>query len=104
MDTAVQENPDRNRYELTLDGEVVGSGDYELDGDTISFTHTNVDPDHGGKGLAKVLVTHELQDSRDRGRSVLPVCTYVRKVIAENPEKWLDLVPSERRADYDLPA
>jgi hypothetical protein len=33
----------------------------------------------------------------------MPVCPYVRKVIAEHPEEYLDLVPSDARAEFDLP-
>jgi hypothetical protein len=53
--------------------------------------------------MAKQLVTRALQDARSRGLAVLPFCPYVRKVISENPEQYLDLVPVRDRARFQLP-
>ncbi len=39
---------------------------------------------------------------RDRGLAVLPDCPFVRGWIAKHPD-YADLVPADRRADYDLP-
>lgn len=97
MTATVRDNPAENRYEIEEDGQRVGIAVYKLDGDTIAFTHTEVDPAFGGRGLARRLVTTALDDARRRGLAVLPFCPYVRKVIAENAETYLDLVPSAQR-------
>ena len=56
-----------------------------------------------GRGLARQLVTDELDDARRRGLAVLPFCPHVRKVIAGDPDRFLDLVPTEDRARFHLP-
>jgi len=100
----VSDSAERERYELLEDGQVIGLSTYELTEGTIAFTHTEVDQAHGGRGLGKQLVTFELDDARRRGLSVLPFCPYVRKVIAENPEAYLSLVPADQRSKFDLPS
>jgi hypothetical protein len=60
-----------------------------------------------GIGAEGMLVALErewaaLDDARRRGLQVLPSCPYVRKVIAEDPDTFLDLVPADQRARFDL--
>ena len=104
IDIEVTHAPERLRYEARVDGTVVGFAEYILATDLIVFTHTEVDPAFGGRGLARRLVTWELDDVRSRGLAALPFCPYVRKVIAENAEQYLDLVPAQDRERFDLPA
>jgi predicted GNAT family acetyltransferase len=100
----VRDVPEHHRYELHDGDQRVGLSTYDLDGDTITFTHTEIDPAFGGRGLGKLLVTAELEDARRRGLAVLPVCPYVRKVIAEDQTAYLDLVPADQRMRFDLPS
>lgn len=104
MSVTVRDVPEHHRYEIHDGDQRVGLSTYELDGDTITFIHTEIDPAFGGRGLGKVLVTAELDDARRRGLAVRPMCPYVRKVIAEDPDTYLDLVPAAQRARFDLPA
>ena len=104
MTVTVRDVPEHHRYEI-YDGEQrVGLSTYSLHGNTIAFIHTEVDPAFGGRGLAKQLVEFELEDARRRGLSVIPWCPYVRKVIADNPAAYVDLVPESERAQFDLTA
>jgi predicted GNAT family acetyltransferase len=93
--------PERSRYELRLDDEVVGVLDYREEDGVRSFTHTGVDSEHRGQGLAGELVEFALRDSREADVQVLPYCWYVRDHIAERREH-LDLVPPEQRARFGL--
>jgi predicted GNAT family acetyltransferase len=100
---AVRDNPDESRYEIYDGAELAGFSAYQLGAGQISFTHTEVFPAFGGRGLARDLVTSELEDARRRGLAVLPFCPYVRKVIAESPAAYLDLVRRQDRARFGLP-
>ena len=104
MAVSVVDNPERERYELREDDEMIGLSNYHLRDGVIAFTHTEVDAAYGGRGLGRQLVVSELDDARRRGLSVLPFCPYVRKVIADNAEAYLSLVPADKRARFDLPA
>jgi hypothetical protein len=103
LTVTVRDVPQHHRYEISDGEQRLGLSTYTLNGSTIAFTHTEVDPAFGGRGLGKQLVQAELEDARRRGLSVLPMCPYVRKVIAEDPATYLDLVPAAERAQFDLP-
>jgi len=102
MSTTVRDNPTESRYEVYDDEQLAGFTVYKLTERQIAFTHTEVAPAFGGRGLAKQLVTKALDDARRRSLAVLPFCPYVRKVIAENPGAYLDLVPETDRHRFDL--
>jgi len=98
----VRDNPTEHRFEICDGDKLAGSSDYTLAEHTIAFTHTEVDPAFNGRGLARRLVAAELDEARSRGMAVLPFCPYVRKVIAGNPDRFLDLVPAKERVRFRL--
>jgi len=102
MTTAVTDEPGRKRYVITEDGEQVGFVTYRLQTGLIDLIHTEVDPDHAGRGLAGVLVRTVLDDARDRGLAVLPHCPYVARYIGGHRADYLDLVPEDRRRQFGL--
>lgn len=102
MTTTVRDNPAQQRYEI-LDGDTVaGFLAYRMTGDRIELSHTEVDPAFQGRGLARRLVSEVLAEARARGQAVLPLCPYVRRVIAQDRQRHLDLVPAEERARFGL--
>jgi len=100
----VRDNAVEHRYEVHEGTVLAGFVTYERRDSTITFVHTETEPGHEGKGIAKQLVTTVLAEARAQGLSVLPRCPYVRKVIADNPGEYLDLVPIGARAAYGLPS
>ncbi|QJW84923.1 N-acetyltransferase [Ramlibacter terrae] len=88
----VTHNTAASRYELTLDGKVVGHADYTLEGDAVRFTHTEVDPGHEGRGLASQLAQFALDDVRTRGLKALPQCRFIAQYIARHEKEYGGLV------------
>ena len=103
MTTSVTDAPADQRFEIREDGVLTGFAAYRVTGDLITFHHTEVFPEFGGRGLALTLVAEALADARRRGLGVLPVCPYVRRVIARDPQAYLDLVPADARERFGLP-
>ena len=103
MHPFVQQNVALHRFEIHLDGNLIGVCDYTQHGNRLSFNHTEIEPAHGGKGYAKLLVETALDDAATQHLEVAPYCSYIRKVITEQPEKYLGLVPQEIRAQFGLP-
>lgn len=99
----VRDNPAQHRYEIVEGDELAGFADYTIDGDVITFSHTETLPGNEGRGVARQLVEFALTDARGRKMSVLPQCWYVSKVIADKPGEYLFLVPAAARATYNLP-
>jgi uncharacterized protein len=88
----VRNNPDARRYEL-LDSEerVLGRADYYVDGNVVVVPHTEIVAERRGQGLGAELVQGVLDDVRDGGSQVRPLCSYVAEFIDEHPE-YADLV------------
>lgn len=104
MTTTVRDNPPKNRFEVYVDDHLAGFTEYRLNPGRIAFTHTQIDEAFSGHGLARELVVGELEEARRRGLAVLPICPYVRNVIARNADTYLDLVPASARDRFKLPA
>ena len=86
MTTEVHHDPDHSRYELSVDGTLVGFADYHVVGDRVVFPHTVIDPAMRGRGYGAVLVQGALDDVRRSGRTVVPHCWYVAQFIDEHAE------------------
>ena len=91
MDTTVRDAPDDDRYEIRDGDRLLGVAAYQLRGDEIRFTHTEVNPDAGESGLGSRLVRAALDDVRGRGLRVVPLCSFVRGWIERHPD-YADLV------------
>lgn len=86
MQTQVRNAEERSRYELLIDGEVVGVADYQIDGDTVIMPHTEIEASRRGQGLGETLVRAALDDIRTTGRRVVPRCWFVRDFIEANAD------------------
>ena len=86
MTMEVHRNQTRSRYELFVDGELVGIADYELRGDAVVIPHTEIERAQRGRGLGAILVRGALDDVQRRGGTVVPQCWFVAEFIADNPE------------------
>lgn len=90
--TRIEDNSAHCRFDLFVGDELVGILGYrEADEGAVAFMHTVVKEEFGDRGWAGVLVRGALEAARDREWTVVPICTYVRRWLARNPE-FLDLV------------
>ena len=91
------ENSAQDRFELWLDGDLVGIMGYAVEGGdctpgragagcVVALMHTVVMEDYWHRGLAAVLVSHTLDIARERGWHIRPVCTYVQGFVEKNPD------------------
>ena len=97
----VADAPERDRYEVSLDGEVVGFSAYRARPGLIAFIHTEVDESLQGRGLGDRLIRFALQDARARGLAVLPFCPFVKAFI-ERHREFEALVPEAHREQFGL--
>ncbi|WP_127784518.1 GNAT family N-acetyltransferase [Rhodococcus sp. X156] len=82
----VTNNPDESRFELRVDGNLVGLADYRVHAGRMVFTHTEVDPGLGGRGLGGVLIGAALAEVRNQGLSADPQCSFVDDYLNRHPE------------------
>jgi predicted GNAT family acetyltransferase len=97
----VADAPDRDRYELSIGGEVVGYSAYRTRPGLIAFVHTEVDERFEGRGLGDRLIRFALDDARARGLAVLPFCPFVNAFI-ERHREFEALVPDTYREQFGL--
>ena len=83
--TGVVNNKAHHRYELTVDGYLAATY-YKMSGDVITFVHTEVPPELGGKGIGSKLVKGALDQVRSEGLTVVAECPFVKGYIDKHPE------------------
>lgn len=97
----VSDAPERERFEVTVDGELAGFLVYRSRKGLLALTHTEVEERFGGRGLGGRLARFALDQAREQGLAVLPFCPFVNEWIKRHPE-YVDLVPDAYRANFDL--
>jgi predicted GNAT family acetyltransferase len=90
MNNAVSNNPAHHRYELAVDGHIAATY-YELADGVITFVHTEVPPELGGKGIGSQLVRGALDQVRADGLKVIAQCPFVKAWIDKHPD-YADLL------------
>ena len=88
---AVRNNAEESRYELLVDGKVLGEILYRTRLGRVVLLHTEVLPAAEGGGLGSRLVAGALDDIRARDLRVVPLCPFVAAYIRRHPE-YADLV------------
>lgn len=82
----VSKNEAASRFELHLDGELIGLAEY-YDADGVrEFPHTEVNPALQGRGHAGRLVGEALKATADEGLKVEPLCPFVAGYMRRHPE------------------
>lgn len=92
-EVTVSLNESTQAYEITVaDGTVAGSAFFLPGPDAETeriFYHTVVDEQFGGRGLSKFLVAEALDDSSERGVTVVPVCPLFVKKLQETGDDYI---------------
>ena len=101
MNGTVADNPDENRYEIRLDGELAGYSEYRARPGLIAFVHTEIEAGFKHRGLGERLVSEALDDARTRGLTVLPFCPFVQAFIQAHRE-YTSLVPKDLWETFGL--
>ena len=87
--TTVTAEPDR--YTIAVEGNKVGEAEFLDRGDHRVFTHTEVDKNYEGRGLATILIAQALQETRDAGLRIVPRCPLVAAYVSKHDE-YQDIV------------
>ena len=102
MPVDVHDNPRARRYEARPDAEsaIAGVAEYIRTQELIAFVHTEVSPDHEGRGVGAALARTALDEARAANLRVLPVCPFFAGWIARHPD-YQDLVYQSRSRVHD---
>jgi predicted GNAT family acetyltransferase len=102
MSVSIVKNEKLNRFEIYSDGELAGFAEFKVVNQMISYTHTEIDPRFGGKGLGSQLIKEALDEALEQDLEVTPYCSFVSAYIKKNSEKYLHLVSEGQRAKFNL--
>ena len=83
--TEAVNNKAQQRYELMVDGHLAATY-YKLSDGIITFVHTEVPPELGGKGIGSRLIKDALDQVRADGLKVIAQCPFVKAFIAKNAD------------------
>ncbi|GAA1663971.1 GNAT family N-acetyltransferase [Catellatospora bangladeshensis] len=99
MTIEVTEAPARERFEArdSEAGAVAGFMTYQLSGNIIVFTHTEVFPEFEGKGVGSAIARTVMDDARAKGRTVVPICPFLAGWLEKHPEYADITAPGHRR-------
>jgi predicted GNAT family acetyltransferase/glutaredoxin len=84
-ETEVVDVPEASRYELRLDGRLIGLAAYRRRNGRIAFTHTEVDESCEGRGFGSRLAASALEDAVRKGLEVVPLCPFIAHYIERHP-------------------
>jgi predicted GNAT family acetyltransferase/glutaredoxin len=93
----VVHNEAASRYELRLGDRLIGLAQYRRRNGRMALTHTEVDESCSGRGYGSALVAAALDDARNQGLEVVPLCPFVADYIRRHGE-YQDLVAPRSRA------
>ena len=85
-------NTVKQRYELAVDGHIAATY-YEIADGVITFVHTEVPPELGGKGIGSKLIKGALDRVRTDGLKVIAQCPFVKGWIDKHAD-YADLLKS----------
>jgi uncharacterized protein len=81
----VLNNKAHHRYELAVEGHIAATY-YSIAGGVITFIHTEVPPELGGKGVGSKLIKGALDQVRADGLKVIAQCPFVKAFIEKHPD------------------
>lgn len=85
MPNAVRDNPERQRYELDIEGDVAYVN-YRRAAGVVTLTYARVPDALQGRGFGAQLVQGTLELIRARGEKVVPQCGYVALYMRRHAE------------------
>ena len=97
----IADNAERERYEIRADGRLAGFLRYRLRPELIELIHTEINDEFEGRGLGSRLISFALNDARERGLAVLPICPFVNDYMQRH-RQYAGLVPERRRQSFGL--
>ena len=99
--TEVRKNAQRDRYEILVDGGVIGFAEYREVRDSVLMPHTEISKAHEGEGLGNELVEFALKDIQAAGKHVIPMCPFIAAYIHRHPD-YIELVQPAQRSMFRL--
>jgi len=93
-EAVIRDDPSEGAYLIEVEGVRAGKAEYRMISGRRVFTHTEVADEFTGRGLANQVARFALDDMREQGVWVVPLCPFFAAYIRRHPE-YDDLVDHE---------
>jgi predicted GNAT family acetyltransferase len=97
MASDIRDNTSSHRFELEIDDQVAKAW-YRLQGNVITFTHTDVPAALSGQGVGSRLAKGALDTARAAGQKVVALCPFIAAYIKRHRE-YQDLLVNQSGED-----
>jgi predicted GNAT family acetyltransferase len=87
----VSVHKEADKFVVAVEGQDVGLTMFEDQGEQRVFFHTEVDEAFGGRGLATIVISEALAQTKAEGLRIVPVCPTVAAFVEKHPE-YADVV------------
>lgn len=91
MPDAVVDNPDRQRFEMEVEGRTAFVA-YRRSAGVVSLLHAEVPPELEGRGIGGRLVRATLEAVRAEGGKVVPRCSFVAAWMRRHAAEYGDMI------------
>ncbi len=81
----VRDNTEKHQFEMIVDGHTALAA-YRLKPGVITFTHTEVPAELGGRGIGSQLAKGALDQVRARGLKIVPLCPFIKAYIEKHSD------------------
>lgn len=86
-------NQNEGNFELVEEGARLGFMELLLtDSGRLVIKHTEVDPQHGGKGIGKKLLEAVVDFAREKNYRILPICPFAKNLMMRDPERYQEIM------------
>lgn len=90
----VRDEPDQHRFVVEVEGNVAGVANYRVHDGRYVFTSTRVEDEYEGQGVGSTLARSALDELRERGVAIVPLCPFIAAWIERHPE-YADLIDDD---------
>jgi len=97
---SLRKNEAARRYEYWRDDRLASIVEYDDAHDVVVLPHAETARSMRGHGYAAKVVEFALDDIRQMGRKVDPVCHFVAEHIAHHVDRYADIVSDDPHAQY----
>lgn len=86
MKTTITNDNAQGRIDIHEGTDALGKLEYEIKDDTLQILHTYTFEGFEGQGVGKALVEAALDEAREKGLKVNPVCSFAKAYFERHPQ------------------
>ena len=91
MDIREEKSGSGGRYVATLEGHEAEMSYSRASQELIIIDHTGVPDALRGKGVGQALALHAVEEARNGGWKIIPLCPFFKAQVGRHPE-WADVI------------